>query len=476
MPENQDQKEFIHWQDLAEQLGADTSREIDDYFGGTTTFVNVELDETDLPDNLPQPVEPAASALEPSTSKPEIEPANETEINMTTEESDVDEAASQDEVAQPQASESDLEIGWNAPTATPSSPPRKKKERPAKSRKRASVEPEPNKKKESQPVPDSNHWDSLASSLGLEATPTDDEVAKEPVAEVDETVNDDEVPVAILVEEPESQEPEIAEKEEVASEASVTPTAAGGFGAGLLDLGPLEKSDEELVQENILGEMFVSSDEEFEDEDEPVAGQDDDAPGEESSFDDEFVEFEVEDLDPGGRRPRGRKKTSRRPEREESASSDDERGERSGRKERSRRSRDEKPQREARSRRSRDENEEGTEDRPRPKKKRRAERTEEATSKERPGKRRRRRRSSESEETVVADNKTDDLDSDRQESREKRGGKSRKKSGAGEKKLPTWNDTINVVVDGNIESRSKKPPRKKRGGRPRRGNQNRDRN
>ena len=60
-----------------------------------------------------------------------------------------------------------------------------------------------------------------------------------------------------------------------------------------------------------------------------------------------------------------------------------------------------------------------------------------------------------------------DLDEEAIDGDDDHDSKSRSKA----RKLPTWSDTIDVVVETNISSR-KKPPRKKRGGRPRRGGGN----
>ena len=95
---------------------------------------------------------------------------------------------------------------------------------------------------------------------------------------------------------------------------------------------------------------------------------------------------------------------------------------------------------------------------------------------EAPRKRRSRRsRSDKADESIKSSEIVDyDLDDEALEGDDDHDSKSDGKA----RKLPTWADTIDVVVETNISSR-KKPPRKKRGGRPRRGgggnNKDRDR-
>ena len=637
MSENPEQKEFIHWQDLAEQLGANTSQEIDDYFGGTTTFADVELDETDLPDSLPKMVAPAAASLQNETMKntetdnmkPEQSHGSDADENMA----DADSKTDEQPVA---ATESDLEIGWTAPpSAAPT--PRKSKEKPARKKKRTTPGPISTEDKPAPqaaaPVAETGHWNDLASTLGLaasaapvdssgskpnrkEETKSADDSNSEKNQEEDEEeevltfellddAGDEELTTAILVEGPPSEdevearivEPSRGDKSSRSDRSRkgrsekargsrsekppakpAPPAASSGFGAGLIDFGEVEKSSDEITQENILGEMFAANDEEEFDSDAEVAEEDEGAFVERTfDGDDEYVEFEVEDLDPSGRRPRGRKRPARgrddRPVAEEVGDEDagegrgrrnkpersgrserggrgdrdgrnsgegrreksgrgerEGRGEKSGRGERSEQSgrgdregRGEKQGRRRKKTRSAEndvvENENDAivarsnedNDRPRRKRKRRSERSnrkersenvdavevadlddeavdeidgfdnDEQEVEQRPKRRRRKRSQGKRQGSEAKGRDADDvneMDDDADDSDERparsRQGRGRKKPSEAAKKLPTWDDTINVVVDGNINSRDKKPQRKKRvggggGGRSRRG-------
>jgi len=499
MTEKQE-KEYIHWQELAEQLGADTTTEIDDYFGGTASFSDIELDDSELPDMLPElpPVEVASEPINDETVAVEAVEQSETVDAVATE-------------APASANELDNEIGWNTPTPEKTAAEKPKKN--AKTKKKMNKKPAAKTESKAQPKPapetgDDNHWDFLASTLGLEepataSTPVaDDAATPEPVSEISKPL------------------PKV--------ETSPRPTPekapeATGFGAGLIDFDEIKPSEEEVTQENILSEMFVASETSFEQVETTVTHSEADGVTDDaatvSGFDDdeEFVEFEVEDLDPGGRRPAGQRKPRRGRETGRGNRSDkqeevaEERGARSKKprakddrdeSDRPRRKRKKRPESEVenqeeprtRKRRSNDDDDESSDDRPRKRRanraettnsderprKRKSERTDEGDDEERPRKRRSRRPRSEKSQASnqISDVENyDDEGEERAEPKSRRGGKSDDKT----RKLPTWADTVEVIVETNISSR-KKPPKKKRGGgggRSRRGggnNRDRDRN
>ena len=494
MTEKQE-KEYIHWQELAEQLGADTTSQIDDYFGGTASFSDIELDDSELPDMLPeavvagQPREEAVASSNPVNTDEAEETVN-TQANTI-------------------SSELDNEIGWNAPQPVKSAaekPPKNVKTKKKMNKKPAAKTETKAQSTASTDSTDNNHWDSLASTLGLEDSAPEAAASPIPPSEDKDTA-----------------EPELEiNKATPPAETSASPVAeSGGFGAGLIDFDEIKPTDEEITQENILNEMFVASSTSFEQVEITTTTMESDDSDEdskiESEFDEEeFVEFEVEDLDPGGRRPAGQRKPRRGREesrRNRAASHDESVEERSGRgkKPRSKDNSEEsdRPRRKrkkraesavenqdeprTRKRRSNRDDQDSSEDRPRKRRgsrsestdlderprQRSTERTEEGRDEDRPRKRRSRRPRSEKSQNSNHQSDVENYDGDgeeRTETKSRRGGKSDDKT----RKLPTWADTIEVIVETNISSR-KKPPKKKRGGggRSRRGggnNRDRDRN
>ena len=131
----------------------------------------------------------------------------------------------------------------------------------------------------------------------------------EPIAEDAE----EEIPEAeevIMFELDEPDEPEPAQSTRPAQPTTKAPVASSGFGAGIIDLGDVEDSEEETSQKAILDDLFVAPEQPFV---EPEEAKPTTMPTSEIIVDgdDEFVEFEVEDLEPSGKaRPR------RRPQRE----------------------------------------------------------------------------------------------------------------------------------------------------------------
>ena len=252
------------------------------------------------------------------------------------------------------------------------------------------------------------------------------------------------------------------------------PTQSSGFGAGIIDFGEPVVSSDEIANTDDLDEVFLLDDDDTSDdlnrkqaksaaevlgiEETEVA----DVFEEVADVDSDYVEFEVEDLDPTGGRPRRRRKPSgdrdRVPRRKSESrgnaaevTSDADR-----------------PTQEAR-----DEEQVPTEKRPRRRRRKRAEETDAVTSvkEEQPRKRRSRRDSVASEESPSDDLRIDEDESDSEEI----GDKPSRKPAETVKKLPTWNDTIDVIVEANISSRGKKPARRKRSSpRTRRGGQSRD--
>ena len=496
MTEKQE-KEYIHWQELAEQLGADTTSEIDDYFAGTVSFSDIELDESELPDMLP----------ELPTADVETGEVNEkVVISNKNEESDAA-MPSQDATISNDLSD---EIGWNSPEVENTLAEKPKKT--VKPKKKMNKKPAANPESNTQPKPttesaNDNHWDFLASTLGLEESPT-----ALPTTSAQNEASADQETKPSPVKADTSSKP--------AAQKTAEPT---GFGAGLIDFDEIEPSEQEITQENILNEMFVASDISFEQAEISTLNADSENSNRDSetSFgfdedDEEFVEFEVEDLDPGGRRPAGQRKPRRSREsgrrnptdhqdetvenregraKKPRVNDDSEESDRPRKKRKKRADSvvENQEERRSRQRRSKQDEDESSDNRPR---KRRGSRVETTSSDDRPRKRKsdkldeggdeesprkRRSRRPRSDKSQASNNRSN-LENYNDEVEERTEVSSRRSTKSDEKtrKLPTWADTIEVIVETNISSR-KKPPKKKRsgGGRSRRGgnnnNNNRDR-
>ncbi len=469
MTEKQD-KQYIHWQDLAEQLGADTSQEINDYFGGTVDFRAVELDASDLPDSLPP--QPEATFMN-SNSADRSPRDNSDQADEVT--------ASAHETAAVKI-DSAMDIGWTVPdpTAQPQPAaeknPAKKQRTPSKSeKKKVPAAPAATKTQ-----PDEKHWDSLASSLGLQAdtgsqppTPAKPASAK-PVAE--------RLPATSQKREPEGGKtiapPEKAENRSKrkrpqkprAAAASAAPSGPAeppisGFGAGIIDFGEVptthgktEHSAEDDPRLVDLPDHDPIDDHAFADDSRADDSRDDDWQADDSeseleevqevsAFDSEYVEFEVEDLDPSGGRPRSRRKSPR--DRDRSAPRKLESPEQTV-------ISDADP--EAPIPEKVETAEAGTERRPR---RRRRKRAEESSPDQASNEDQSRPRRGRQDSVATADDSPDvDLLSDDEppSGRVKRG----RTGSETAKKLPTWNDTIDVIVEANISARGKKPARRKR--------------
>jgi hypothetical protein len=490
MTEKQE-KEYIHWQDLAEQLGADPTREIDDYFGRTVTFASVVLVETGLPDSLPVPTETSQTTKPNEIQKDVPQPATAQGAGKEAEPVSDKPATS--------GPKPDPEIGWVVPdpAATPdpaaesagggrkeaSSTTAEKRtaEKPAA----ASAKPGRQPEKPAAPPADAGHWQELASTLGLtppEISRPEDTREKEVRQESSaaeaaggparsdargSTRATKESGKGAGRRSAKRAEKQTGRRTEKPSGHRQPPRAAegsSGFGAGILDLETAEAQepiearptasipedqarpvelDAEPAEIAIPEEVGMSGDTETYEE--PADEFDDDG--------DVFVEFEVEDLEPeGGRRKRpprsGRERPSSRPaDGEEPEQHSDPRV--------------------VREERKRDQREPSAE-RGAP-----AERGEPPAEKSRRRRRRRSRSREEMETSTTAVGPRDDQQpsaetADEVEVPSGESGKS--------KKLPTWSDTIEVIVDANIAARNKRPPRRRRGSRSRRGQgQNRDR-
>ncbi|MGI9517534.1 MAG: hypothetical protein ACR2NP_10830 [Pirellulaceae bacterium] len=438
MSEKPESTRYIHWQDVAEQLGADNATEIEDYFG-TARFEGPDPDESELPPRQTTMTDKESQmSFKSDAPGPDEAPSTETA-----------ELAKADQSADPG---SDLVIDWSQPATEPAPTPvaeteAKKPVSKKRSRPRKAVEESPAASAPADP-PVESHWDDLASTLGVSP---DVAPATPPPAASEST------PVAAESTESASRS-RSSKKRRSRSESPKShdeeKPAASAFGAGLIDLEATEDDREEDAQKAILSEMFVPS------EDPSVYDVDDEtsAAGDPDDFDDdqedeldggviiegdeEFIEFEVEDLEPAGKRPR-RRPASREQSREES--------DRPARGRRSRRDEEERP---ARSRKRRDESapasgrsrsNEDEEERPRRRRRRRKSTSESSDS--------RSTRPSRAAEADLDDSTDLDDHADRKP-----------------KKLPTWSETIDVIVEANLASR-KKSPRRRRGGRPRR-NQN----
>ena len=212
MTEKQE-KEYIHWQELAEQLGADTTSQIDDYFGGTASFSDIELDGSELPDMLPELTDAVVAGQTMEEAVVSSAPVK------------IDEAG---ETVHAQAntisSELDNEIGWNSPQPVKSAAEKTPKN--VKTKKKMNKKPaaKTQTKAQSPATTDSNennHWDSLASTLGLEDSAPETAASPNPPSQEEGAV-----------------EPELEiNKVTPPAETSASPVAeSDGFGAGLIDL------------------------------------------------------------------------------------------------------------------------------------------------------------------------------------------------------------------------------------------------
>ena len=169
MNEKPDPNEYVHWQDLAEQLGADTASEFEHYFAGSAKFSGDAPDETDLPDTLP--TEPTNRDLPPPAARqtPQAD-------TVTTETSAA--VAMQSAVAADVDNE--LGIDWSQPTPAPKQKQKASADegsRKAKAKRKAKTQPPketPSMTEDSQADREPQaaddelaHWGDLASTLGL---------------------------------------------------------------------------------------------------------------------------------------------------------------------------------------------------------------------------------------------------------------------------------------------------------------------
>lgn len=512
---NQDQDEGFPWPDLLRSFGVDADNDVEHFFEGAVSFDTVPPDTDDFQVQLSEQTleferrhaqrgrvsSGAGGELgsSPDSDKRSEIMANEKDTNDTmsaeNEEqlpSDTDDQSRLNDAAENPADE----LGWDMPAAKPTSPrPSRAERKPSSAAKRASTKGTETDRPAPQPAAGLAGWDEIVSSLGVddrtaggtgphdETDPLDVAAETEARAETgsdagpmdhdDETDFDSEnTPAAdrgrrrrrrgrrgrgerserdvsrddALEESP---APQASDSPDPAPEPTPVPGDEwDGFGAGLLGdevAGRRAPTREYAPVENFASDegqgSVVASDEDDGDDEESglVTWTDDDA--------NEYVSFEVEELDPHGRS--GRSRGRRRPERPERPRRDqrDDQGEPP-------RKPDPAPARElepVEARDSRDrEDLDDEEDRPRRRSRRRrgsgrgdSDRSDDVR-RDRPS-----RRNEPRPEAATRRDADDEGDDDDGDSRDKRDRKPRN--------LPTWNETIDVIVQSNLSQRKKSP-------------------
>ncbi len=432
------------WQEISDILSSERD-EIYDYFGGTTKRTDdaagpVELSSDEL--DLPEPPQPQVEleTNEPETAEPEsVEPvasepeAVEPEMAMEQQTDDLLDSTQPTEPVETAAAAAGADSGqddsddYSFPTledldVEPEPPrPRKKPKRRSEKTTQPAAAPEipaepvsETQDSESSPQPISDdaiggHWNDLAAELGITSNDLDVDAPEEELEEIMDEAIDSQQPA----------EPETFEPVQLPEDLSAV--------SSLFELHETSESEE------VLSSMFVpSGDETLDDEVEPEERVVDDIV---VDTDEEFIEFNVQDLEDDDSESSDRRRKRKR-KRVSSKESDSE----SGDEPESRRRRRERPKR----------RQESDDQSPRPAKS-------ESDDVVRDEKRRRRRSKSRSrddrEENVTEESRDTKVSS----------GSSKKSK----KNVPTWSEAINSIVDGNMLQRKKSS-----GQRRRRGNRN----
>ncbi len=418
--------------------------------------------------------------------------------------------------SKPQKPANELDLDWDSPpkpTAPPESAADQPEERPVKKPARR-TRSKPAKKTRVAPAAPAKEsgWDDLASSLGVSPPPTRhaspvsgsrDEETEEASADVtgdDRGSAAERAPATSRSSTRSIRRPASRQADDKSAEVAKPAAAEFGFGAGLLDSATQSGPE----PESVLDEISVPVDLSIDEDDEPYqheiesAGHGDredarfadDIPDSDSNvddeddeddaiaevydeFDDDYVEFEIEDLDPAARR--GQRKP--RPERAERPERPESRRE-SGTGKRTRSSQTEEragfeevdsdateESRPPRRRRSRGRGRKATEVREREREPDLEREREPDLERDREPDLERDREpdlepaSARSEPRTRKTREEDDDDSRSGESRRKEGDSAARKA----RNLPTWNETVDVIVQANMSSR-KKQPRRRRGG------------
>ncbi len=512
MTNSSDKQEFVHWMEISESLGVDVSHEIESYFNGAAELGG----SPPVSDDIKTLVSSTARQLAQKSSErsagasivARVESAPSSAIASESGERQSIKSSPSTKAAQPtvtkenndkQPNESkensvnELGLDWAAPAPKTSEPHtaadksestrQRKRETPAEIKPReAATKPEPAKLETIQPPIELSGWDSLASELGVASrkpavSPARPSAIQKPV----ETPN-------VL--------PPVVPSNEKSS-----------FGAGLVDVPastrqPMReakidrpktdrpktdrpktdrpKTDRPKTERprhvEPLGFFDSPADpsdqSELRLEDSEIELIDDDSPESiddgivESAWDEDFVEFEIEDLDPKAGRERGsrnRESRSSRPTKIEkpirdkeidldkdfvdlemetpapesrTADLETESDQKSG----ARSSRRRKPRGRRRSG-----------EQPSAEKSKDPLSLEDARSAKKPA----------SKPAPVGDQGDDFDDDDDDFERDESGGDARTSK---PRNLPTWNETVDVIVQSNIASRKKQPPRRRRGG------------
>ncbi len=490
MPEPSPNQPSINWQELSESLGVETSAEIEYYFRG-----NVQL-AGDPPIDDQMPARLSAAAVEIATAASshhdqspgnalDQETSQKTNManNPSFEPEPENESRAQPESGNAGGPAGELELDWDTPvvpdvrSADVEADPLKP--RSAKPGKRAAAARSGSKPASAAPPPaaDPSSWDDLASSLGISrsaerpadpAGPQVDEMSASQRAVANpEPAGESSRPA------PNRRGPSAPRKRTPVEIPDSTPSPATEipFGAGLLEnvnlpqptretTPPKEASDagRRATPDRQRGpSKFADDDAEFDLEDDvedeslmeedgerlEMEGAEDSAFSEPfDDFDDDYVEFEIEDLDPAARRGERKPRASRpesvsanRPERDLPDEPVDLVDETTGN----------EPARPPRRRGSRGRGRK----RPETGESRDRERVPDAPRSEPPGRMR---------QDVDDD---DDADEAVLEPGDSSAGKKARN-------LPTWNETVDVIVQTNIASRKKQPRRRRSGGRGRR--------
>ncbi len=462
MSNDSEKKEYIHWQDLAQQLGADTSEDLYDYFSGTAEFED-DLGEVEL-ENV-QDIKEAEGVSDNNAD--DAPPDNAIADNDNTDNDNTDDdtfpiqdrvldagkssgdhenfavddqSSTVDEISEPNVvfTQTKNELGIDWATTKPKTPSVQKRKPPAKKPK-TPRDRGTKKADESRPPEEAGHWDELASSLGIQLPVGDSTSTESPLSDQEETqdLETQDLETQDLetqdLETQENLESKTGNQDEMVSitnedQADWTDSYSDADDAEIGVFGDEPEAEDQVIQKAILEQMFVPPDEPFQEDssetvselDEPVDVDDiDNDMATEDSFsaEREYIEFEIEELDPTGEGESHRLGVDDAPE-----------------------------------------------DTERPRSKRR-----------RPAQSRgRRRKSSESE---FQEQSIDDSTRDRPRSSErvsstrsrsrgaatdsKRGGKDKEPRKM--KKLPTWEETVNIIVDLNLTTRKKASRRRGRG-------------
>ncbi len=403
MSDTPEKKEFIHWQEMAQQLGADPSDELMDYFAGTAQFEGEQIDDDDF---APADTGATASSTDRNQTADDDSASLESTGKAAQPVDSGDEVTETGGADQPEPGQSDktynveLGIDWAQAPVKPVKKPERKSDAAKAQR---SDRPKPETKPTPAEKPDTSHWDSLASSLGIEVptrAPSDSgEVGRESSVGFDQS----------------SAETEPFHGEDEHRAPAEPPLSTAG-------LSQQEAATGEQLDANILDEMFVPPETPFKDPElESSKSWDDedlevpvDEPLSEGD-DSEFIEFEVEELEPSGESGRSESR-GRPPERSQRTSREN--GDRpSKRRDRSRRPpRTEERQKQRGRRDDRDRDRDATR---------------------------------QDDDRVVAETDADD--------KPPRKGRRKKQIN-----LPTWQETVDTIVDSNLASR-KKTTRRRRG-------------